>query len=165
MFPLTLGHLPWLVEEKNDFQNSKFRKKHLFWTLFQPPYEIRVKIRCFFEILSFESRFSPQQVMVGAPKLEETKLGSLQRFWALFPWHLTLFKNIPQMSQNANKSRIFGHTGGIMSWRGDRQGWKIIFSWPRRSHVLSKKGGIDIIIFVEKVFINSKKVTECPDLK
>ena len=77
-----------------------------------------VKYVSFWEILRFETRVSSQQVMQGVPKLGGRLLGSMHRFWAPFPWRSTFLKIIPQMSQNANKSRIFGHIGGIMSWRG-----------------------------------------------
>ena len=72
----------------------------------------------FFEILSFETHVSSQEVMLGAPKLGGTLLGSMQRFLTLFPWRSTFLKNNPQCPQNANKWRIFGHIGGNMSRKG-----------------------------------------------
>ena len=115
----------------------------------------------FSENLSFETCISSQEVMLGAPKLGGTLLGSMQRFWALFLWRWTLLKNNPQCPQNANKSRIFGHTGGYMSRRGTARDEKLFFLCPHRSHVFSKqKGDIDIIIFGVKVLITPIKVTE-----
>ena len=89
-------------------------------------------------ILSFETRVSSQEVMLGAPKLGGALLGSMQRFLTLFPWRSTFLKNNPQCPQNANKWRIFGHIGGNMSRRGTAR--EEFFLCPHRSHVLSKKG-------------------------
>ena len=91
-------------------------------------------------------------------------MGSMRRFWALFPWRSTLFKNIPQMSQNANISGIYSNIEGNMS-RGVTARDKILFSCPHRSHVLSKKRGTHETTFQEKVFITRKNLTEGPDLK
>ena len=103
--------------------------------------------------------------MLGVPKLGGRLLGSMRRFWALFPWRSTLFKNIPQMSQNANISGIYSNIEGNMSGGVTARDEVLLFSCPHRSHVLSKKRGTHATIFQEKVFILRKMVTDGPDLK
>jgi len=61
------------------------------------------------------------------------------------------------MSQNTNKSCIFGHTGGNMSWRETARDKKLFFSCPHRSHALSKKRGHWYLHFWGKSIYNSKK--------
>ena len=125
---------------QKDFLRLEYAKKHQFS-----------------ENLSFETCISSQEVMLGAPKLGGTLLGSMQRFWALFPWRWTLLKNNPQCPQNANKSRIFGHTGGYMSRRGTARDKKSFFSCPHRSHVFSKKRGHRYNHFLGKSIYNPDK--------
>ena len=69
------------------------------------------------------------------------------------------------MSQNANKSGIFGHSGGNMLGGGIAREKNYFFSCPHRPHVFSKKGGIVIITFEGKVFILGKNACEDPYLK
>ena len=103
--------------------------------------------------------------MLGVPKLGGTLLSSMRRFWALFPWRSTLFKNIPQMSQNANISGIYSNIEGNMS-RGVTARDKILFFLvPIDLMYFQKKTGNYATTFQEKVFIIRKKVLEGPDLK
>ena len=115
--------------------------------------------------LSFQSRVYSLQGMLGAPKLGRTLLGSMQRFWALFPWRWTLLKNNPQCPQNANNSHIFGHTGAISPGGGPPGMKNYFFHVPIDLMCFQKKGGINIIIFWGKVFITPIKLSEGGDLK
>ena len=156
IFLPTLGHLAWLVEKKQEFQNSKFRKIGVFlanfccWVFFKWNLP---KNTVFPENLSFETRVSSQQVMLGDPKLGGTLLGSMHRVWAFSSWRPTFFENIPQMSQNENKSGIFGLIGGNMSWRGTARDKIWFFSCPHRSHLLSKKKGASISSLLWKKYL------------
>ena len=109
------------------------------------------------QFLSFETHVSSQEVMLGAPKLGGTLLGSMQTIWTLFPWRSTFLKNNPQCPQNANKSCIFGHMGGNMSMRGTARVENNFFSCPHRSHVPSKKKGHQYHEFLGKSIYNPPK--------
>ena len=85
----------------------------------------------------------------------------MHKRWAPFPWRSTFLTIIPLIRQNANKSCIFGHSGGNILGEGDRQGKKLIFFHvPIGLMYFQKKGGIDIITFEEKVFILGKIACE-----
>ena len=107
--------------------------------------------------MSFETHVSSQEVMLGAPKLGGTLLGSMQTIWTLFPWRSTFLKNNPQCPQNANKSCIFGHMGGNMSRRGTARD-ENHFLCPHRSHVLSKNKGHRYRDFLGKSVYNPHEV-------
>ena len=92
-------------------------------------------------------------------------MGSMRRFWALFPWRSTLFKNIPQMSQNANISGIYSNIEGNMSGRGTARDKILFFLVPIDLMYFQKKRGTHATTFQEKVFIIPKNLTEGGDLK
>ena len=69
------------------------------------------------------------------------------------------------MCQNANKSGIFGHSGGNMLGEGSPREIFNFFHVPIDLMYSRKKRGIDIITFEGKVFIMGKNACEGPYLK
>ena len=117
------------------------------------------------KILSFEKEISSQQAMLRTQGLRGTLIGSFQTFWSAFPWRSTFSSKSPHFFKITNNSGICPHSGGHMLPRGNARGKIIIFSWPCRCIIYSKKRGHAYIDIPWRNRKNLQNPVVGPDLK
>ena len=115
--------------------------------------------------LRFQKQISLQQAMIWTQDNFSRIIGLIPDILVIFPLASDLFLKIPPSRKITNNYEICTHLGGNMSRGGTARGKINNFFEAPRCNVFSKKRGIDIITFGEKVFILGKNHCEGPDLK